>query len=153
MTPDQVSESLNHLAKIIAENIPDMTQTVALTSVGFIRERIQTTGQDAELVSFPSYSPGYKKYKGKKQGDNATSFRNLTLSGDMWRKTGIKSASSTAEGYTVVIGGTTQQAQDKMNYNFDEAGNFLAVSDEEEKNLTEDYDEMLDKLIAESGLG
>jgi len=153
MTPEQASDALDNLAKLIAENIPDITQTAALTGKALVQERIQESGLSAELVSFPGYSKGYKKYKGKKQGEGAVSFRNLTLSGDMWRKTGIKSAGNTSSGYQVIIGGTTQDAQDKLNYNSDEAGDFLNLSDDEQAVLVSDYDAELDKLIAESGLG
>lgn len=158
MTPDQASEALDNLAKLIAENIPDITQTMALTGKALVQERIQEGGLSSELVSFPAYSKRYKKYKGKKQGEGATSFRNLTLSGDMWRKTGIKSAGNTSKGYEVIIGGTTEDAQDKINWNADkdggygEVGDFLSLSKDEQLVLVSDYDAELDKLIAESGL-
>ena len=183
MTPDQVSEALSHLAKVIAENTPDMTQTVAATALAVVRDRIQDTGVDSKGVKFKGYStkeiPAFfytgkslKKLKKDEFGEDAlqqndmlsykewrelnnlqTDHVDLTFTGDMWRKTAIISAGLAPEGYVVSIGGNTREAQDKINYASDKYGNILSVSEKEEKNLTEDYDEMLDKLIAESGLG
>lgn len=152
MSAEEAAESLTNLAELIAVNIPDFTQESAITAKALIQERIQEGGQNSELASFPAYSPGYKKYKAKKQGNEAAAFRNLTLSGDMWRKTNIKSAGLNGLNYEVVIGGTTQDAQDKINFNAEQIGDFLSVSEKEEQVLKNDYDEKLDKLIAEAGL-
>lgn len=153
MTPEEAADSLNQLAKLIAENIPTFTQEAALTAKALVQERIQEDGLSAELTAFPAYSPKYKKQKEKKQGSNAVAFRNLTLTGAMWRGTGIKKTGATSAGYEVVVGGINQDDQDKINWNSEQIGDILRVSDQEEERLREDYDAELDKLIAESGLG
>lgn len=151
LTPEQVAENLNDLARLIAEKTPDMTQELALTGKALIQERIQESGVNEELVSFPPYTDEYKKRKEKK--GKYRGFRDLTLSGDMWRKTQIKSASVAEGGYVVIIGGTTEDSQNKLNYNAEIIGDFMKLGEGEDNILREDYDEMLDKLISESGLG
>lgn len=152
MSLEEVSERLNRLAEAIAENIPALTQEAAITAKTKIQERIQESGLNEELVSFPAYNPQYKKRKAKLQGESATSFRNLTLSGAMWRQTGIKSQGDNGGRYEVVIGGLNQEAQDKINWNSEQLGDILKISEDEEKVLKEDYEAGLDELISQSGL-
>jgi len=156
MTPEQASEALDNLAKLIAENIPEITQTIALTAKQKIQDRIQERGLSDELVSFPGYSPSYKKYKANKKGERTVAFRNLTLEGGttgMWGQTDIISTGITSRGYEVVVGGRDEFTKNKIDWNAEQIGDFLKVSDQEDAELASDYDAELDKLIAESGLG
>lgn len=156
MSIEEVSERLNRLAEAIAERIPALTQEAAITAKTKIQERIQESGLNEELVSFPAYNPKYKKRKEegkvKGRGAGAVNFRDLTLSGAMWRQTGIKSQGDNGGRYEVVVGGLNQEAQDKINWNSEQLGDILKISDAEEQILKEDYEAGLDELIAQSGL-
>ena len=150
MTPDEAAIRLNELAKLIAENTPDMTQTAALTAKALIQERIQELGEDANEVALTPYSDEYVNVRNKKGYE--TTFTNLTFTGQMWRSTGIVNEGATAKGYTVEIGGGDATAKNKVQWNSERYGDILRVSKKEETQLQVQINEQLNDFIKQVGL-
>lgn len=153
MTEIETAQALNDLAKLIAENTPDMTQTAALSAKAKIQKRIQETGETANEVELRVYSKEYKKFKVKSGKD--VGFTNLTFSGEMWRKTGITSTGQGDKGYEVIIGGLDVETEKKIEGNsFSPSfrGDILRVSKKEEQELQEGIDDYLNKLVKQAGL-
>ncbi len=150
MTTDEAAIRLNELAKLIAENTPDMTQTAALTAKALIQKRIQELGEDANEVALTPYSDEYVNVRNKKGYE--TAFTNLTFTGQMWRSTGIVNEGATAKGYTVEIGGGDATAKNKVQWNSERYGDILRVSKKEETQLQVQINERLNDFIKQVGL-
>lgn len=153
MTTQEAAEKLNQLAKLIAESTPNITQGAALTAKALIQERIQETGHDANEVQLTPYSEEYKKVR--QRISRQTGFVDLTITGDMWRKTGIKSTGQSSKGYEVIIGGLDSLTEKKIEGNsFGPSfrGDILRVSKKEEVSLQENIDNSLNKIIKQVGL-
>jgi len=65
----------------------------------------------------------------------------------MFRNTGVTSVSSQGAMVTVEVGGQTDSAQDKLDYQADRYGNIIALSKEEEIIIGEAYAERINNLI------
>lgn len=150
MTPEETAHALNNLAKLIAEQTPDMAQGAALTAKALIQERIQESGQDAIGAELTPYSESYRKLRNKKGYE--TAFTNVTFTGQMWRATNISSTTFEGSKYVVEIGGTDTPSKDKLNWNSERYGDLLRLSKNEENKLQTKIDDTLIDLVKKSGL-
>lgn len=150
MTPEETAEALNEWAKLMSEGTPDVMQESALTAKALIQERIQETGQDALGVELTPYSESYRKVRQKKGYE--TAFKNLTFTGEMWRKTLITSEEQEGNKYVVTIGGTDQLTKDKLDGHSDDYGDILRLAKTEEEKLQRNIDEWAEELKKQAGL-
>lgn len=150
-SPEQFDNQISKLIQNLAEATPDILQTIALDAKAKIQSRIQEKGQTAEETSFPAYSP---KYKIKKQLQGKyVGFTNLTLTGGMFRRMGIISTEQQGDIYFVTVGGNDADSQNKINWTSDQYGDIMQVSDSEEQDLGETYNNEIQNVINESGFG
>lgn len=150
---NEFTPAVNELFEAIASELPDITQIVAKDAIALIKNRLQEKGQTSENSSFPAYSSGYKKSKAKKNGEESVSFRNFTLTGDMLRQLNIVSTNDEGGRYVVTIGGKSDFAQNKIDYNSEQVGDILEASKEEEEHFAQVLDEELQKIIDKQGFG
>jgi hypothetical protein len=150
---NEFAPAVDNLFQKIASGIPDINQIIAKDAIALIKNRLQEKGQTAENASFPAYSPAYKKRKAKQNGEESTSFRNFTLTGDMLRQLNIVSTGTENGQYTVTIGGKAALAQDKIDWNSEQVGDILEVSKDEQELFQQTLDDELQKIIDEAGFG
>lgn len=171
------SQSLLGVQKGLAEALPTILQGAALTTFAKIRNRIQETGVGNNGQAYPVYSqnelPGfffegkgnakgkaavkkaekegrgisYEEFKSANNGPASVKFRNLTLSGDMWRNIGITGTDQEKQGLVVSISGETQFAKNKMKYNSKQVGDFMSASKKEEAEATKDFQSEVDTVL------
>ncbi|MES2395673.1 MAG: hypothetical protein V4549_06705 [Bacteroidota bacterium] len=148
---DGFTTSMSSMLAEIANGIPDIIQIIALDAKALIRNRIQEKGLNAEEQELDGYSPGYKKKKekaGKYRG-----FTDMTLTGDMWRKTETISAEQRGHKYVVTVGGKDQLSENKIEWNSEHYGDILEVSSKEEQLLEQTMDDEIQKIIDQNGFG
>ena len=156
-SPESFDKELENLMQTIAESMPDILQTIALDAKQKIQNRIQEKGLSSEEVSFPGYTDKYAKRREKK--GRQTNFVDMTVTGGMFRRMQIIGAGQKGDEYVVTVGGADQDTQDKIDGNsfgngkWTGRGDIMAVSKNEEEELTENWDNEIQKIIDESGFG
>ncbi len=145
--------AVDDLFKRVATAIPDITQTIAKDAIALIKNRVQETGTNSEGSTFPAYSKEYAKTKAKKNGEGSVLFRNFTLTGDMLRQLNIVSTKRDQDKYVVTVGGKSDFAQDKIDWNSEQVGDILETSEEEEKIFAQTMDDEIQKIIDQTGFG
>jgi len=151
-TLETIQQAIEDSLGDLVQAFPSIVQKVGKDSIAKIRNRIQENGIDADGNKLRGYSTAYKKRKAKTQD---TSITNLTLSGDMWRKTDIISAQQEGDKYVVTIGGKDDHAQDKIDGNSfgngkgggGNYGDILRVSEKEEEELGETFNEIIQEVL------
>jgi len=138
------------ITELFATRLPDLLQVAALDGFAKIRNRVQETGKRENGAPLPEYSEDYHRRKAERYGEEAASVRNYTATGDMWRNIGIAGTDQTAQGLTVTIAGETNLAQNKINWNADRDGDFLAVSEQEENEVAENLQQEIDILFEQN---
>lgn len=94
----------------------------------------------------------YKDFKAANNGEESVRVKNFTFTGDMWRNTNIISTGFDGNfKYKVEVGGKTDFAADKLEWNTERDGDILNVSEQEEKIITETSQEEVDRIIKSSG--
>ena len=177
---EQIVTDINAMMIDFVEQIPNVSQKLALQGAAMLKLRIQQKGQRADGSSLGTYSdaelptfffkPG-KKLKKDEFGENIleqndhlsykewrkehglqTEHVDLTFTGDMFRRLGITSAGLESAGlYVVTIGGTTGEAQKKFDYNAERYGDIMQLSDAEEDMLLDALSDELDEIITKHG--
>lgn len=71
---------------------------------------------------------------------------NLSLTGQMWLGTGIRSRGRNQYTWIVVIGGINQEAQQKLQWNYDKYGSFLDLRPHEEELISRVFQEKLQAI-------
>lgn len=148
---ENFNQEINSLAQQIAAGIPDIIQILALDSKAKIQDRIQEKGKTSEETSFPEYSPGYKKKRAK--NGRQTNHVDLTYTGGMFRRMGIVSAGQQGAEYVVSVGGQDGISQDKIDWNSERYGDIMNLTDKEEQDLEETYNNEIQRIIDEAGFG
>lgn len=112
-----------------------------------ITNRVQNKGKDAFGGMFTPYSEKYKK-KREKRGMQ-TAYKNFTFEGFMWRDFGIKKA----EKNKVILGGKTEDGQDKIYWNSQrEKKKIIQPSQEEIKFLTKQVNDAIMQALLATGI-
>lgn len=150
---DTFQEAINGLIQDVAESTPDIVQKIALDATASIRNRIQERGVNDQEEELIAYSPAYKKQKSARYGEESVSKTNLTLTGDMWRKTTVTEAKQEGKEYVVTVGGTDDFAQNKIDWNSDRYGDIMTLSDQEKDNADETYNNEIQEIIDRNGFG
>jgi hypothetical protein len=149
MTLREQIERFDRLIIFIETELPRYVETVAATDLAaLIANRVITTGEDKDGAKFSPYSvnpDNAKNYLGKSRNQSAerkvkalqrsgtalsykgfrelnnlqTDFKRFEFTGEMWKKFGVKRATLTSVNFHIVIGGTTTEAQDKIDSNSD----------------------------------
>lgn len=127
---NEINETREEQSVIIAE------ETVAL-----IRLRVQNEKVNAQGDSFGSYSVEYELFR--IENNQPVDAKNFTFTGDMWRDTGITSVETTGFTTTVMIGGQTQEAADKLFFNTERDGEILEASEDEIEFIVEAHRERI----------
>lgn len=113
----------------------------------FVDSGMITPGKAKSLPVFVSYVD-VKKSIGRYTGK-----RNLTLTGAMWKNTGLTSKQVTPGGFVATVAGKTAETQMKLDNNSIQSDtNVLTLSKEEEEILAGDLDVELQQYIDTIGL-
>lgn len=150
---NEFTPAVENLFAKVASAIPDINQIIAKDAIAVIKNRLQEQGLTSENASFPAYSAAYKKSKAKLNGEESVKKRNFTLTGDMLRQLNIVSTGIESGKYTVTIGGKSDFAQEKIDYNSEQVGDILEASKEEEEGFAETLNDELQKIIDQNGFG
>jgi hypothetical protein len=149
MTLQEQIAHIDRLILFIETELPRYVETVAATDLAaLIADRVITTGEDKDGAKFSPYSTNpdnAKNYVGKSRNQSAerkvkalqragtalsyktfrelnnlqSDFKRFEFTGEMWKKFGVIRATLTAERFHIIIGGTTPEAQDKIDSNSD----------------------------------
>lgn len=156
-TPENFNKEIESLMQNIADGIPDIVQTIALDAKQKIQSRIQEKGLSSEEVSFPGYTDKYAKRREKK--GRQVGFVDMTVTGGMFRRMQIIETGQKGDEYVVAVGGADDETQDKIDGNsfgndkWSGRGDIMAVSENEEAELTENWDKAIQEIIDNSGFG
>jgi adenine-specific DNA glycosylase len=122
----------------------DLMLTLANDAKALIQQRVQEKGLNAQLNKTPDYSDQYKKRRQKK--GLQVNHMDLTLSGEMWRSTGIVNSVKTDKQIIVTIAGRDDETQNKINWNSEKQFEVLKLSKPEEDLL---YNEIASEYLEE----
>lgn len=152
ITPEELSKRLDKAISEVNKQLPNIVDTIALDQKALLRNRVTQKGLNVDStgneIEFPSYSDGYKKLKAKKQGESTPN--RLLLSGQMLRSLDIVKRAFVNGIYSVTLGGTNQDAKDKLEWNDERYGNILKPSNEETKILNQAFGEQVINIIIEN---
>jgi hypothetical protein len=138
---------------VAIDNLPDEISRKFVTYTGndlpeMIKLRVQS-GENANGGGFKPYAAktvAIRKAKGMQTGH-----KDFTFTGEMWRKFGKKSFSTTGTKMATTIGGKNSDAEMKINDNSERENiNIIAPSDEElqfiENELAKDIEEYIKRI-------
>lgn len=140
-TPEEFNQSVQRAISALNEKLPDLIDAQALDQIALFKNRVIQKGlnvdESGNEVAFPDYSEGYKK-KREKKGLTASPNR-LVFTGQMLRSLVIVGRVFQKGKYTTIVGGSNNEAQDKLQYNSDLYGDILQPSKAEEKIIQKAY--------------
>ena len=123
---------LEFTAKKLMECQKERIKQAAADQLVNITERVQQQGHDARDKPFPDYSPAYLR---KRRKEGLTDFVNLTFTGDMLKNLNVLETTPRK----FVIGFTSDREHKKAQNVTRLKGKWLGMTDEEEKNLAQDF--------------
>jgi len=166
-TLEQFIQGLKRLAEAIPVVAPDIAEKMAITGKSLVQERIQREGLPGEEYStneIPTFffsgkerNSGGKAYIEENNMGTWGGFRkaqglrndriDLTYTGRMFNGlVPIKRVNSGTR-FTVVMGGSDKEVDDKLYFNTQRYGDFLQPNAEEQKEIGEIVDDEFEKLI------
>lgn len=116
------------------------------------KSRTQTAERKVREVSRKGGALSYVEFR--ELNNLKTQKKNYNFTGEMWRKFGVKRVEKRNGGFTIIIGGTTEAAQMKIDENSDREGLSIIEANKAEKRLAEqslnDYLESNSRRILKS---
>lgn len=154
ITPEELERRLNKAISEVKKRLPDVVDTLALDQKQLFRDRVTQKGLNVDSggneVEFPSYSDSYKKSKlFKKYKDGGTPNR-LVLTGDMLKNYDIIKRALVNGIYVVTLGGTNQDAKDKLEWNENRYGDILKPSNDEKDLMNKVFGEEIINIVIEN---
>ena len=151
MTPNELDRRLdNVISDLESGAYAQVMMSVALAALAKIRSRVQESGTDASGSKYREYSESYKTQKiaaGKYKGYVDFSFTNR-----MWNNINLKSDTSQLATGVAVVAPTTPEDKKKLHKNVIRRGAILEVSDSEEEELVDIYNDELLQIFRRNGL-
>lgn len=149
ITPEELSKRLDKAISEVNKQLPNIVDTIALDQKALLRNRVTQKGLNVDStgneIEFPSYSDGYKKLKAKKQGESTPN--RLLLSGQMLRSLDIVKRAFVNGIYSVTLGGTNQDAKDKLEWNENHYGDILRPSNDEKDLMSKVFGEEVINIV------
>lgn len=149
MTPQELEIRLNKAISEVKKRLPDIVDSVALDQKQLFRARVTQRGLNVDStgneVEFPSYSKGYARLKAKKQGESTPN--RLVLTGEMLRNYDIIKRALVNGIYVVTLGGTNQDAKDKLEWNENHYGDILRPSNDEKDLMSKVFGEEVINIV------
>ena len=144
----RIEDFEKHIDKIMVElrnEVHKSVETLAMDAIQVIETRIIETGIGSDGVKLKPYDPKYAEYKKSKGyvSDHVT----LKLTGDMWASLGILERKNDAGKYEVVVGFRDLFSNQKASGNAKYRGDFLKLSKEEEKDISEDFKNRIKQIL------
>ena len=173
MSLQNFSQNLKNLVEELNATREADSVLIATEAIALVRRRVQNEKVDKDGSAFGQYSqalvprwylydrsnsqgaddrirngPWFQSYADLREANGLSSTDiDFTFSGEMFRNTGVTSVSSQGATVTVEVGGQTDSAQDKLDYQQERYGNIIALSKEEEIIVGEAYAERINNLI------
>lgn len=149
MTPQELEIRLNKAISEVKKRLPDIVDSIALDQKQLFRARVTQRGLNVDStgneVEFPSYSKGYARLKAKKQGESTPN--RLVLTGEMLRNYDIIKRALVNGIYVVTLGGTNQDAKDKLEWNENHYGDILRPSNDEKDLMSKVFGEEVINIV------
>lgn len=149
MTPQELEIRLNKAISEVKKKLPDIVDSIALDQKQLFRARVTQRGLNVDStgneVEFPSYSKGYARLKAKKQGESTPN--RLVLTGEMLRNYDIIKRALVNGIYVVTLGGTNQDAKDKLEWNENHYGDILRPSNDEKDLMSKVFGEEVINIV------
>lgn len=198
MDLDDYINRLEAAIKSIEAELPNISEEIAMTTMGIVVDRIQKEGIEGKTYSknkLPAFffhgralnksgrdldekhsekrMRKILKGKGEKlRANNAidkmedgisykewreanglqTAFVDLTFSGRMFQNLGIIGTVKTGDSYVTIIGGFDKEVKDKLKWNAERFGDFMATNDQENEELTTIYKNRIVSILKRFGL-
>lgn len=157
--------AIRQLRKHLRRNKTKTALRIGFDVLALVKKRVQLTGKDSKGKPFPGYShavvpkpffygrsrsPGaeqrlkaktswfvsYKEFRDI--NDLETDFVDLTFTGQMWKRTGVKLIKSTSALTVVELGGRNEDAQNKINWNSKRYGESILTLSKKEEDMVYD---------------
>lgn len=112
---------------------------VASNAIALVKQRVQEKGLNPDGAKYPEYSKGYlakKKKEGKYRG-----FVDFSFTARMWNNIKLISPKNELDEGIAVIKASTGFEQDKLNWNTENKGEILALSEKEKQSLVRTYEQ------------
>lgn len=149
MKAEQFLKQLDNTITTIESGLEKAMETMALTALAKIEQRILEKGLDARLRALKPYSPGWLEKKTAKK--HYVGHVNLKDENHMWPSIGIVEQKNDKNGkYDVVIKARDETEQEKVNRNAALRGDFLALSKQEKTDVLGDFKEDVLNIIKKS---
>lgn len=145
LTPDELEHNINELIAELQTRVPEILTETALAAKSMVQRRIQDTGMDATGKKMEDYSDDYAEYR--VENGRQIGHVDLNFHGQMWGATGLIAESSDGAFFTSKVGGRDVLTKDKLRGNSDKRGDVLRVSREEEKILSEGFEEQVMQIV------
>lgn len=145
MTPEETINTIDSFMINFEDEVEAILGRMALDSKAVIQDRVQEEGKSAANVPFADYTPQYKRSKQKK--GRYTGKVDLTDTGDMWRNIGLQEKGSDGNNVFAVIAGGRKETKDKLRWNERMRKGVLALTEKEEKQAAEIFEEEIGILI------
>jgi len=148
ITPEELGRRLDKAISEVNKKLPDIVDDLALNQKALFRERVTQKGLNVDStgseVEFPAYSKGYAKIKAKQ---DASTPNRLLFTGRMLAEYDIIKRALVNGIYVVTLGGTTQDARDKLEWNEAQYGDILKPSNNEVEILNQAFGEQVINII------
>jgi hypothetical protein len=122
--------------------------TVEVPTFFYFRKATNQSGRDIiKQRNKEKRGLSYRDFKAANNGAASVENTNLTFTGDMWR--GFQQTFAGIKGgeFVVTLSGKNKGSEDKIEWNSERYGDILRLSAEEEKFLSEAFDEALQEII------
>ena len=177
---EDFKKSIGKLFEEVAKAIPKMAQTRAITGTALIVKRLRERGIDANGTAYPKYSKnklptffflekGTKRAQSKLSGDEfdegvsyeewrelngrQIDHRDFSFTGRTLNSLGIVKTGRDSSGYVVEVFAKGTDEVKKLGYLEEQSGDILTPSKQEEKLLTQDFDDDIQDIIDKNGFG
>lgn len=150
MTLEECNQRMEALIKDLPEAHANLLIGLANTANALIKKRIQTSGIDSKGEKYRDYRKDYKDFKtkeGKYKGFTDFSFTNR-----MW--TSIKLVSDNSELFSGIarLTATGLDNIDKLQKNTKKFGTIMDLTEQEVRDLAQDYDNGILQIFRDHGL-
>lgn len=162
MTLEEYNSRIDGVIKDIQGGAHAQIMTeLALDAIAMIKDRVIQSGYNAKGVQFSSITTNTKKphtdytkpYKAmKKKAGKYRGFVDFSFSTRMWANIKLVSSDTQLKKGIAKISCTTTHEQDKLNWNTEQRGPILELSDFERDILVEEYDEKILNIWRKNGL-
>lgn len=137
--------------RIQSEGIAGKSYSTNKLPTYYFQDKELNAGGRSLIVSAKKSGEGIDYKSWREANGLQTTFIDLSYTNRMWQDIGIIATFKTGDSYTVTVGGKDQETKDKLDWNTQRFGDFLALDAKEEEIIKEmnekGFNEIIEKYI------